>query len=467
MNIRLKITGISKKEIERIINSCTVCIDYAQENGESESESFELMLSDAGCVEYEDLEDPDDGFIDCSDPEMIGDNPFEDIEMEDEMIFDEELINDDGFVQIGTPDLLEETNPSEEPIPMIKPDTNIDGLELSVRTYNCLRRAGVDTIEKLRSMTDDELRNVRSLSERGFNEIKEKMATFKIEQKPKNDYPAMLDELVGLEDVKRQIRKIRALARMKQDMPQDKAQVPIVLNMEFVGNPGTAKTTVARIVAGILAQVGILSFKDIVEVGRADLVAKYEGQTAEKVKSVFRRAQGRLLFIDEAYSLVENCRGEFGDEAISTIVQEMENHREDVLVIFAGYPEKMKDFLEKNEGLKSRIAFHLNFPDYPPDELTDILKLMVQQHNYKIEDEAIEKCRDIFRTVSTSSDFGNGRFVRNLLEHAEMAQSHRLASVYNGKKLSKKILQTLTAEDFDPTLAVNDESPRRKMGFAV
>ncbi len=276
-----------------------------------------------------------------------------------------------------------------------------------------------------------------------------------------------LQRMTGLTGIKGLVDEIIDTARINKvrsryGLKNQKAS----LHMVFTGNPGTAKTTVARLIGQILSKEGILEDGNFVECGRADLIAKYVGWTAKNVRSKFREVRGGVLFIDEAYSLVDESHS-FADEAISTIVQEMENHREDVLVIFAGYPEKMKDFLEKNEGLKSRIAFHLDFPDYTPDELTDILKLMVQQHNYKIEDEAIEKCHDIFRTVSASSDFGNGRFVRNLLEHAEMAQSHRLASVYNGKKLSKKILQTLTAEDFDQTPAMNEAPPRRKMGFAV
>ena len=464
MNIKLKITGISKKEIERIINSCTVCIDCAQENGESEGETFEFKLADAECVEYDDLDDFDEDFMDCSDPDVIDDNPFEYADTE------EELVIDDGFLPIGTPDLLEESDSPQEPIPMIKPDTNIDGLELSVRSYNCLRRAGVDTIEKLRSMTDEELRNVRCLSERGFNEIKEKMAAFKIEQKPKNDYLAMLDELVGLEDVKRQIRKIRALAKMNQDMPKDKAQVPIVLNMEFVGNPGTAKTTVARIIAGILAQVGLLSFKDIVEVGRADLVAKYEGQTAEKVKSVFRRAEGRLLFIDEAYSLVENCRGEFGDEAISTIVQEMENHRDNTVVIFAGYPENMEEFFSINPGLRSRVPFKISFKDYSVEELLDIAELEAKKRGFTIDSKAHDKLTELCSAKDLDVQKGNGRFCRNLVEGAILNYALRVygdGGATEGAAEKKSAGYVLESDDFEMPENMKAEKKVVPIGFCA
>lgn len=144
----------------------------------------------------------------------------------------------------------------------------------------------------------------------------------------------LLDELVGLGEVKAQIKRLAAFVKMKQAMAdKEGAAVPIVLNMEFVGNPGTAKTTVARIVAGILHEIGLLPTSELVEVGRADLVAKYVGQTAEKVKEVFQKAKGKLLFIDEAYALTDCWENSYGDEVINTIVQEMENNREDTVVI--------------------------------------------------------------------------------------------------------------------------------------
>jgi SpoVK/Ycf46/Vps4 family AAA+-type ATPase len=133
--------------------------------------------------------------------------------------------------------------------------------------------------------------------------------------------------------------------------------------MIFTGNPGTAKTTVARLVAQILKENGILSNGNLYEVGRSNLVGKYVGHTAPLVRDAFNLAQGSVLFIDEAYSLVDDSPGSFGDEAINTIVQEMENRRDDMVVIFAGYPKPMEEFLNRNEGLRSRIAFHVAFDD--------------------------------------------------------------------------------------------------------
>jgi hypothetical protein len=145
----------------------------------------------------------------------------------------------------------------------------------------------------------------------------------------------------------------------------------------------------------------------------------------------------------------------------------MENHREDVIVIFAGYPEKMKEFLSKNEGLKSRIAFHLDFPDYTPDEMSEIMTLMAEKQGYKIDSRAMEKCGMIFSKACSEEDFGNGRFARNLIEQARMAQSHRLSSNYRGKKISRKALETLKAEDFDVNIANRLKTARIPIGFAV
>ena len=174
-----------------------------------------------------------------------------------------------------------------------------------------------------------------------------------------------LQEMIGLSDAKGVIKKALnyyKLQRVYKDkgLKQDRP----AMHMVFTGNPGTAKTTVARLFARIMKENGLLSKGQLVEVGRGDLVAKYVGWTAKTVQEKFRAAMGGVLFIDEAYSLVEDRGGSFGDEAINTIVQEMENHREDVVVIFAGYPNEMEKFLDKNPGLRSRIAFHVPFANY-------------------------------------------------------------------------------------------------------
>ena len=176
----------------------------------------------------------------------------------------------------------------------------------------------------------------------------------------------------------------------------------------------------------------------------------------------FLSARGGILFIDEAYSLVEDGRT-YGAEAINTIVQQMENYRDEVIVIFAGYPEKMQEFLQQNEGLASRIAFHLNFPDYSADELTQILELMLEKSAYRMTAETRNKCLEICENACQEPNFGNGRYVRNLLDHAVMRQAERLFRENRGGELSKEEACMLQAEDFEPIGMEKKES--RKIGF--
>ena len=171
---------------------------------------------------------------------------------------------------------------------------------------------------------------------------------------------------------------------------------------------------------------GLLPVGDLIEVGRADLVGKYVGWTAPTVKRKFEAAKGSVLFIDEAYSLVDDTDGLYGDEAINTIVQEMENHRQDTVVIFAGYPDKMERFLQKNPGLRSRIAFHVPFEDYSPEELLGIFTLMAKGQKLELAPGVGERLLPLFRKAARGEDFGNGRFARNLLEKSRMKQASRL-----------------------------------------
>ncbi len=280
-----------------------------------------------------------------------------------------------------------------------------------------------------------------------------------------NDAYSDFNEMIGLTEQKILIEQIIAAHRvqkMRTDMNLDKQRA--ALHMSFTGSPGTAKTTVARLIAQILARDGVLKTGRFVECGRADLVAKYVGWTAKAVRAKFREARGGVLFIDEAYSLSDGEHATFGDEAINTIVQEMENHRDSVIVIFAGYPDKMKDFLDRNEGLRSRIAFHVNFPDYTADELTEIFKLMAKRRGYEISDEVAAHCKKIFRRVARKKNFGNGRFVRTLLEQAWLKQAQRIVNENAGGSVTKEDLTRFKVEDFDVNVdkKYRDE---RKLGF--
>ena len=306
----------------------------------------------------------------------------------------------------------------------------LDELDLSVRTYVCLNRAGIYTLGDLRKMSREDLAKIRNLGSRSLEEVINKLASMGLSLQGEQQPPSssqMLAQLIGLKDVKEQVRKIAAFARMKKDMETlGRTSVPVALNMEFVGNPGTAKTTVARILAGIFKEIGILSSSQIVETGRADLVAGYIGQTAINVKSVFKKARGKLLFIDEAYSLASDSQRDFGYEAINTIVQEMENSRSDTVVVFAGYPEEMENFFSMNPGLRSRVPFRISFPDYSTDEMAQIVTLEAQKRGFSLCPRALEKAVSLCGEAKQRSDAGNGRFCRNLVENAILGYALRV-----------------------------------------
>ena len=275
-----------------------------------------------------------------------------------------------------------------------------------------------------------------------------------------------LQEMIGLEDAKGVIAKALnyyKLQRLYKDegIKQDRP----AMHMVFTGNPGTAKTTAARLFARIMKENNLLSKGHLVEVGRGDLVARYVGWTAKTVKEKFKDAMGGVLFIDEAYSLVDDRGGSFGDEAINTIVQEMENHREDLVVIFAGYPEEMEAFLNKNPGLRSRIAFHVPFADYSAEELCEIAKLMGKSKGITLTDGAMAKLSSVFETARQQDDFGNGRYVRNILELSRMNQARRLLASET-ENITKSALLTLEESDIEVP-AAKPKTVERKIGFGA
>lgn len=328
----------------------------------------------------------------------------------------------------------------------------LDELDLSVRTYVCLNRAGIYTLGDLRKMSREDLAKIRNLGSRSLEEVINKLASMGLSLQGEQQPPSssqMLAQLIGLKDVKEQVRKIAAFARMKKDMETlGRTSVPVALNMEFVGNPGTAKTTVARILAGIFKEIGILSSSQIVETGRADLVAGYIGQTAINVKSVFKKARGKLLFIDEAYSLASDSQRDFGYEAVNTIVQEMENSRSDTVVVFAGYPEEMENFFSMNPGLRSRVPFRISFPDYSTDEMAQIVTLEAQKRGFSLCPRALEKAVSLCGEAKQRSDAGNGRFCRNLVENAILGYALRVYG--EGAEAADGAVKdfTLVEEDF-------------------
>lgn len=274
-----------------------------------------------------------------------------------------------------------------------------------------------------------------------------------------------LDEMVGLSSVKEIIHKAIAHYKLnKLCIDKGIARERASFHMVFTGNPGTAKTTVARLFAEILKDEKVLSTGNFVEVGRADLVGDHVGSTAPLVKKKFKAAQGGVLFIDEAYSLCDAYENGYGDEAINTLVQEMENHRDEVIVIFAGYTEPMKWFLERNPGMLSRIAFQVEFEDYSTDELCDITELMVTQKAMVITDEAMNKLRENYDNIREDVDFGNGRFVRKTLEEAEMNLAERVMK-HKESEITRELITTIEVCDI-PDLNTRKRTKKRKMGFA-
>ena len=287
----------------------------------------------------------------------------------------------------------------------------------------------------------------------------------KIELKKKTDKPYVeLQKMVGLADVKKVTDEILAAAKMqKMRKKMGLSETSPSMHMLFSGNPGTAKTTVARLLSQVLKEEEVLKYGHIVECGRQDLVGKYVGWTAQIVESKFQAARGGILFIDEAYSLVEDNRT-YGAEAINTIVQEMENYRDDMVVIFAGYPDRMEEFLQKNPGLRSRIAYHVPFADYSVEELCSIAALAARKKGLRLDDRAQEKLASVFETARKQMDFGNGRYVRNILEKAKMAQVTRLLT-QDYESLTQKEITTLCAEDIEmPEIAA---PARPRIGFSA
>ncbi len=273
-----------------------------------------------------------------------------------------------------------------------------------------------------------------------------------------------LEAMIGLSSAKSVIKKAIASFKMQKfcmekGIHKDKAS----MHMVFTGNPGTAKTTVARLFAEIMKDEKVLPTGKFLEVGRADLIGTHVGQTAPKVKKKFKEARGGVLFIDEAYSLCDGCEGSFGDEAINTIVQEMENHREDTIVIFAGYPNEMQKFLDRNPGLSSRVAFRVKFEDYSLDELCDITRLMMAKKDMKIADAAMDKLAEIYEHAAKSSDYGNGRFVRKMLEEAEMNLAERVFET-GEFEMTKELISTIEECDV-PDFSEYSKSGKRTIGF--
>ena len=262
---------------------------------------------------------------------------------------------------------------------------------------------------------------------------------------------AELDEIVGLDMVKNYIRSLQAhIAMQQRRREQGMKTAEVSKHMIFTGNPGTGKTTIARLISRYMKAIGALSQGQLVEVTRADLVAQYVGQTAPLTMSVIKSAIGGVLFIDEAYSLYRGKDDSFGLEAIDTLVKAMEDNREDLIVILAGYSREMASFLESNSGLKSRFPNLIHFPDYTGLELRKIAVLQAKSKGYKIDEAVYDRLEEYFNEVQSinAAEAGNGRLARNVVEDAILRQSERLVRDPEAE------MSLLVESDFDFTVKV-------------
>ena len=253
-----------------------------------------------------------------------------------------------------------------------------------------------------------------------------------------------LDELVGLKKVKQALRDLVSLKELKNKASDDLKIKDVNLHMVFLGNPGTGKTTVARMVAEILYNLKYIKQNKLIEVSSKDLVAEYVGQTAPKTMAVVQKALGGVLFIDEAYSLASG-QGQgngYNEEAIATLIQAMENHRDNLVVIFAGYTKEMQSFLNTNSGIVSRIGYTLEFEDYTTEELIKIFEQMTKKSGFVVEKDAIEKLRKIIDEYKDTKNFGNARFVRNVYEKTIIKHASNIKD-----KKTKKAIKTITEDD--------------------
>jgi probable Rubsico expression protein CbbX len=286
---------------------------------------------------------------------------------------------------------------------------------------------------------------------------------------PVEDLLATLEaELVGLAPVKTRIREIASLLlveRLRREVGLSSG--PPSLHMSFTGNPGTGKTTVALRMAAILHRLGYVRKGHLVAVTRDDLVGQFVGHTAPRTKEIVKRAMGGVLFIDEAYALSrpENER-DYGQEAVEILLTAMEEHRDDLVVILAGYSDRMDQFFRMNPGMRSRIAHHLEFPDYSPDELGAIARLMLTAMQYRLSTDGEAALAAYIVRRRAQPDFANARSIRNALDRARLRQANRLVTRGDGAPLSRDALMTIEGVDlrasrvFDSP-ALDPASPRQ------
>jgi len=267
------------------------------------------------------------------------------------------------------------------------------------------------------------------------------------------DIQRELDSMVGLDNVKSLVYEIFAMLQVGRLRSEaGLASGSHVYHMIFTGNPGTGKTTIARIVARLLHRMGVLAKGHLIEVERADLVGEYIGHTAQKTRDLVKKAIGGALFVDEAYSLARGGEKDFGKEAIDTLVKSMEDYRNQFVLILAGYPDEIEHFLLTNPGLPSRFPIKIDFPDYTVDQLIRIAELMARQRDYTLVPQALVKLRQHLARERHESYFvfSNARYVRNLIERAIRYQAVRLLEQYPSGSPGKGELMAIRPEDIRP-----------------
>lgn len=262
-----------------------------------------------------------------------------------------------------------------------------------------------------------------------------------------------LNNMIGLESVKEEVQSLINYVKLMKEREQNGLKSPdVTYHCVFSGNPGTGKTTVARLLARIYKNLGVVSKGQLIETDRSGLIGQYTGHTAPKTNAIIDQALGGVLFIDEAYALNEGENDAYGQEAVATLLKRMEDDRDDLVVIVAGYTEEMKKFIETNPGLKSRFTRYIDFPDYTPDELYRIFEQRTKPYSIILSADAEKRLRDALTDVVKHKDktFGNGRYVRNLFETAVTNMANRLSK--DKKSHTKLELSIMTVEDINYAL---------------